>query len=237
MAHLRPTAAVATLMAAYLLAGCSATLHEKHYFATFSEKTPGVREASQFFRVTVDGQASFANVRYLTGYFDERAVSLFFNEIKAPDLHRLFPADQKLPGTDIKLTPLNAPDGEGSFVLIMSTNADTIANTIGSFAESQVVADALTRAINRDRFREKASSDAIAPVLKAHGTALAARVQAHLDAAAVAPTGTAAAAANRRALTALAQTLGYSGPEFATVTAARDWFGLESATGAVGGQR
>ena len=117
--------------------------------------------------------------------------------------------------------------------LIMSTNADAIASTIGSFAESQVVADSLTRLLNRDRFLAKSQSDARLSVNKAEATALLAQLTAHAQAATTAATSELAAASYRRALTALAQSLGYTGPEFDTLAKARDWFALDAArTGA-----
>lgn len=211
-----------------LVAGCAATVQENHYFAAFNEPTPGAREPVQFYRVSVDGNTQFANARYLTGYFDERAVTLFFNELKSPPDGRLFEQNRTLPGTDTKLTPLNAPAGEGAFVLIMSTNADSIAATIGAFAESQVVADSLTRILNRDRFKAKVQSDAMVPVSQAEARALTGRVEAQVKSAKDAPTGEHAAANYRRALTALAQSLGYRGAEFATVAQAEAWFAIES---------
>jgi hypothetical protein len=213
-------------------AGCAATVHENHYFAAFKETAPNVREPVQFYRLTVDGNAQFANTRYLTGYFDERAVSLFFNEMRSSTSSstKLFDDNMKLPGADAgtRITPLSPAAGEGAFVLIMSTNADAIAGTIGAFAESQVVADSLTRMLNRDRFLAKAQSDARLSVQKAEATALVTQVEAHARAAKDAPTGAQAAADYRRALTALAQSLGYAGPEFATLAAARSWFTLDA---------
>lgn len=210
------------------MAGCASTVEESHYFAAFREDPVKGREAVQFYRVNVDGNTQFANARYLTGYFDERAVSLFFNEMKSPANSQLFEESRTLPGSpDTKLTPLNPANGEGAFVLIMSTNADSIANAIGSFAESQVVADSLTRLVNRSRFQAKATSDAQLSVQKAEAAALVSRLDSSATAAKQAATGAAAAVSYRRALTALAQALGYSGPEFGSFDEARSWFNLE----------
>lgn len=77
---------VATLLAATLLVGCAATVQENHYFAAFKDGVDGApREAVQFYRLRVDGDAQFTNARYLSGYYDERAVSLFFNELQGPN--------------------------------------------------------------------------------------------------------------------------------------------------------
>lgn len=221
-------AAVATVVA---MAGCSTVVQENHYFAAFKDNASGGREAVQFYRVSVDGNSHFANTRYLTGYFDERAVSLFFNELKSPTSQKLFDDAMVLPGAPAgtKITPLSPSAENGAFVLIMSTNADAIASTIGSFAESQVVADSLTRLLNRDRFLAKSQSDARLSVNKAEATALLAQVTAHTQAATSAATSELAAASYRRALTALAQSLGYNGPEFDSLAKARDWLALDAA--------
>jgi hypothetical protein len=222
---------------AIALTGCSTAVSENHYFAAFRDKHGDDREAVQFYRLSVDGNSQFANTRYLTGYFDERAVSLFFNELKSPSNQKLFDEAMTLPGSGgTKITPLSPAADNGAFVLIMSTNADAIANTIGSFAESQVVADSLTRLLNRDRFLAKTQSDAKLSINKAEATSLVAQLSAHTQAATAAATSELAAASYRRALTAMAQSLGYSGPEFSSLEKARDWFALEafSATATTG---
>ena len=225
-----PLVSRAVLLATALAgSGCGTVIDEKHYFAAFANDPDGTREPVQFYRLKVDGSTHFSNTRYLTGYFDERAVSLFFNEIKAPPNQKLFDDATKLPGeADVKLTPLTPSPENGAFVLIMSTNADAVASTIGSFAESQVVADALTRIVNRDRVKVKGRSDANLAVRKAEGGALAAQVEAQNKAAREAGTGAQAAAAYLRALTTLARGLGYTGDEFAKTEQARDWFVAES---------
>ena len=113
--------------------------------------------------------------------------------------------------------------------MILSTNADAIANAIGSFAESQVVADAFTRILNKDRFQAKAQSDASLSVQKVEAGALIARLDAETTAASNASTGAQATVSYVRALTALAQSLGYTGPEFSGLPAAQEWFALENA--------
>jgi hypothetical protein len=219
------------------LAGCGATVNERHYFAAFRDNADGVREPVQFYRLTVDGNTKFSNTRYLAGYYDERAVSLFFNEIKAPPNQKLFDDTVPLPGAaaGTKLTPLTPTAENGAFVMIMSTNADAVASTIGSFAESQVVADALTRMLSRDRIVAKGQSDAKLVVNKAQAKALVGQLQAATRAAAAASSGTDAAAAYLRGLTALARGLRYEGADFKDVDEARTWFGLEAARSADAG--
>lgn len=230
-------AALSLAGAAAALGGCSTTVSENHFFAAFVDRPGGEREPVQFYRLSVDGNSQFANTRYLTGYFDERAVSLFFNELRSPTNQKLFDDNMVLPGSSgSKITPLSPSAENGAFVLIMSTNADAIANTIGSFAESQVVADSLTRLLNRDRFLAKTQSDAKLSINKAEATSLVAQLTVHTQAATTAQSSELAAASYRRALTALAQSLGYSGPEFSSLEKAREWFALEAAKPTAGGQ-
>lgn len=223
-------ALIASLCATVLLAGCGTVIREKHYFAAFVDDGKGKREPVQFYRLQVEGDTQFSNTRYLTGYFDERAVSLFFNEIKAPANQKLFDDSVTLPGAPpgTKLTPLSPTPENGAFVLIMSTNADAVASAIGSFAESQAVADAMTRLLNRDRIKAKGMSDATLTVQKAEGSALTAQLDAQTKAARDGGTGAQAAAAYLRSLTTLARGLGYTGDEFAKVETAQAWFTLES---------
>ena len=218
------------MLASIAAAGCSATVHENHYFAAYRDNVDGVREPVQFYRLTVDGNTQFSNTRYLSGYFDERAVSLFFNEIKAPANQKLFDDTMVLPGAapGTKLTPLTPSPENGAFVMIMSTNADAVASTIGSFAESQVVADALTRMLSRDRILAKGQSDARLSVQKAEGTALVGQLEAQTNAARVAGTGKLAADNYLRALTTLARSLGYNGADFDKAEDARNWFVLDA---------
>ena len=227
----RSVSAGALVVAAALLAGCAAGVKEKHFFASFKETAPGVREPVQFYRLTVQGDANFSNARYLSGFFDERAVSLFFNELKSPANSKLFDDAVKLPGAPdgTKLEALSPTPDNGAFVMILSTNADAIANAIGSFAESQVVSDALTRILNKDRFLAKAQSDASLSVQKVEAVALIARLDAETTAAATSRTGVDATVSYVRALSALAQSLGYTGPEFGGIPAAQEWFALENA--------
>jgi len=56
--------------------------------------------------------------------------------------------------------------------MILSTNADVIASTIGSFAESRVVADAISNLVNRDAITDARRSEAGLGVDRARAAAL-----------------------------------------------------------------
>lgn len=217
---------------ALLLGGCAATIHETHFLPSYAPSDDRQVNPVNFFRLQVDGTASLTNARYLSGFFDERAVDLFFNEMKAPTNQKLFDETIKPPGQPANeaFKPLT-PTTDGAYVLILSTNADSIANVIGSFAESQVVADALTRAFNKDRFAAKAQSDVEVSTLTARAKLATDRVKLGLESAKVATNDAAARTAYQRSLLALAQALGYRGAEFKDFADARRWFELEATVG------
>ncbi len=129
------------------LGGC-ASFEETHYF-----KQPIPNQGTpNYFRLSVSGSAQFSSARYVAGYYDERAVDLFFNEIKtsgADTKGAIFKDDLKSPGGGQAILPLDPKLENGRLVMILSTNASGVANAIGSFAESQVTADAITNLVGR----------------------------------------------------------------------------------------
>jgi hypothetical protein len=217
------------LLSAWLTGGCSTTVSEQHLFATYRPGEPD--RPVNFFRLSVNGGASFSNARYVAGYYDERAIDLFFNEMKAPDKQRIFDATIKPPGDDAseKFRPLSPTPANGAFLLIMSTNADDIADTIGSFAESQIVAQALTQLVNKDRIKDKARSDVELTIGGSRSRVLMAKLNGHLAEAQNASSADAARMAYTRALHALSQALGNREPSFRDFSDAKRWFDLELA--------
>lgn len=136
------------------LSGCATTFKETHFFQSVH---PATNQPTNYYRLTVKGYGSFSSTRYISGYYDERAVDLFFNELKvAPTtesntgVQTIFSSDLKNPGTQDVIKPLEPSAQNGAFVMILSTNASSVARTIGQFAENHVVADAITNLANRD---------------------------------------------------------------------------------------
>lgn len=149
-----------------LASGC-AVFREDHYFAqrvqiaeTGSDE-PGLIEASDanYFRIRVEGSAKLSKARYVAGYYDPRALDLFFNEITTTDIAPIFEQDVTLPGTDERLVPLSTAS-QGDFTMIFSTSASAVANAIGNFAEANATADAITNLLNRDQVARNRASNA-----------------------------------------------------------------------------
>ena len=131
--------------------------------ATVDDKTG---DTLNIFRINVSGDTSLTNVRYLAGFYDERAVETFFNETKSttidatnfaslasmpmPRLTAAVPckdpasAECKTATDDAaKLVPLGSKSGDGgAFVLLLSTNPDAIVSTIGAFVDDTNVVSA-----------------------------------------------------------------------------------------------
>ncbi|MEO1038261.1 MAG: hypothetical protein AAFX09_01855 [Pseudomonadota bacterium] len=230
---------IASILVALLLGACTSTVRETHYFASYE---PGDTEPANFFRLTVKADSGFTSSRYLAGYYDERAVDLFFNEIRTrtgteatPDRRNIFTGLPQVAGSTIK--PLQPTPENGAFVMIFSTNADSVANTIGSFAESQVVADAITNLVNRDTLRAAARSDAMTATVMARASFVNDTFQTSADQI-LAAVGQDAATTNwgalerssLRALESLARGLG-ADESFASFDEARTWFNAHRTAG------
>lgn len=115
--------------------GCSSGFQEVHYFK--SETAPG--ETPNYYRLTVKGNTFISSSRYLSGYFDERAVDTYFNEFRQPEQGRLQPADAPDASKET-VKPLTASSEgveDGVLVLLLSTNSDDVANQLGAIAVSQ----------------------------------------------------------------------------------------------------
>lgn len=129
---------VTVLLAALLLTtSCATEFHEKHYFKAVDPETG---KPVNYFRITITGRSGMTASRYVSGFYSQKAVEYFFNE---------FRSDKEQP---LRLEPVGTStndhrvgDEEGAFVLVLSTNAKAVADTIGEMTDS----DALSRAFNR----------------------------------------------------------------------------------------
>jgi hypothetical protein len=129
------------------LVGCTSFSQVYHFQSQPS--APG--SAPNYFRVRVTGDAQTAKTRYVAGFYDERAVDLYFNETRSGngEIRPIFVDSQKLPGEQGNVKPLTPDNAKGTFVMIFSTNPKAVADTIGAFAESQAVTEAFTNIVNR----------------------------------------------------------------------------------------
>ena len=225
------------LALALLATGC-ASFSEEHYFYT----KDSVGTPINFFRVRVTGNTGLSRMRYVSGYYDERAVDLYFNEVKnAPDTNAsaeiapLFINNQKNPGTTDNLTPFNPPPEHGTLLMIFSSNPNSVAATIGQFAESQQNADAITNLLNHrevKELRQQTSTQATATLRFTSAatqiTSILAGLPQDANTATVAADKPQVQATALSLLRSLAVNLGGDG-NFATMADARTWFAAQRA--------
>ena len=164
--------------------GCS-TFNDSHYFRSFNEATG---ESTNYFRLKISGGAQFSSARYVSGYYDERAVDLFFNELRVgpsekPDgspsssnKEALFTRLPAASNTMEKIKPLDSST-HGAFVMILSTDASAVANAIGQFSESNVVAESITNLVNRDKITAARQQQARQSVESGKANAVASELQ------------------------------------------------------------
>ena len=164
------------------IGGCT-SFSEDHFFESRARESG---KTTNYFRVRVSGSASLSKARFVSGYYDERAVDLFFNETKlaggeVTNVPVVFESGQDNPGTDEVIKPLTPSAQHGSLVMLLSTNARDVAAAIGQFAENQLVADAITNIVNRDVVSALRESETLPKFEQAQAEAIAKELESLLD--------------------------------------------------------
>jgi hypothetical protein len=168
---------IALCVVALGVSGCT-PFHEEHLFRSRNQETGAV---VNYFRLRVEGFSSFSRARYVAGYYDERAVDLFFNEAKTAangELRQPFEASLVSPGGTEKIEPLNPKAGNGAFLMLLSTNPKVVTDVIGQFMESENVAKAVVGLTSRHEIRALRRLNATAATRSARATAIAAELRA-----------------------------------------------------------
>lgn len=150
----------------WLCIGCASSFSEKHYFKSVDAQGTPIN----YYRLNVKGSTFLASSRYLSGYFDEKALDEYFSEMKQPE-KALFEETVSSAGGNVK--PLSDELDGKKLLLLLSSNSDAIAEQIGQFANNQEIMADLTRLIYRDRIREALSARTAAALQEVRGKALA----------------------------------------------------------------
>jgi hypothetical protein len=185
----------------------------------------------------------------VSGYYDEAAVDLLFNELKPESSSDTktskgsSPSTKKASGNQgdgangqnanlptsasssspQQLTPLDTSK-PGSFVMIFSTNADAVADTIGNFAESNATAQAIGNLVGRSqKSAGKQNADKVAS-LDASVAATSAEISALINQVpTTAPAARPTIQAYLRVLSCISRGLG-TGQDFQSLEQAATWF-------------
>ena len=137
--------------------GCGSRFREVHYFKSTADDGRPIN----YYRVTVEGSTGLSSSRYLSGYFDERAVDLYFSKFSQP-------AEGTFTGTvkkdeEGKVEPLGEGQEGRRLVLILSSNSDEIATSISAMAQSEAVTQTLANLIGRERLEAATNAKLDAP--------------------------------------------------------------------------
>lgn len=167
-----------------LAGGCAAWVREQHFFASYAPGENGDESRLvNIFMLEVEASSQFSDMRYLAGNYDEAAVDYFLNESKSEDYpvssngqaqsansfrgiwNLSCPSDSAVDACKKKwdeargVMPLRGEDGGNpgnAFVIIMSTNANAIAETIGAIAENATTMKSLSYLMNKETFDARA---------------------------------------------------------------------------------
>jgi hypothetical protein len=148
--------------------GCT-TIDERHYYQSVDKEGKPVN----FYRLTITGYAQMAKARYMAGYYDERALDLYFDEYlgstKSSAAHKLFepsvqpPVDPKAKNPDdskpdaepgkavaVQSTSTDSALKGKAFLMVLSTNAQAVVDQVSALVDSQTFAETLATVANKD---------------------------------------------------------------------------------------
>ncbi|THD32484.1 hypothetical protein [uncultured Flavobacterium sp.] len=129
-----------------LLTSCS-NIREVHYFKDkITEKSDApTKTIANYYKVEIRGYSFLSSSRYLSGYFDQSAINLYFNEFTQPEDGKLFGNNPQGGLTD---------ETGNELVLIFSTNAKAISDQIGNISKNQVILNSAASLIQEDKIKE-----------------------------------------------------------------------------------
>lgn len=108
---------------------------EFHYF----------KEGDNYYRLRVRERAFLSSSRYQSGHYDESAVDNYFSEIRRPDS-----TGQVIPVKVLDPSGKTISQGSTKLVMILSTNAEAVAEQIGNLAENEQTLELMARFTNKD---------------------------------------------------------------------------------------
>ncbi|MCE7994722.1 MAG: hypothetical protein HEP71_22295 [Roseivirga sp.] len=136
------------------------TFKESHLF---KDNTANV---SNYYKLNITGNTFLSRARYVSGYYDEKAVLEYFGEFSQPDtsIAVFLNKGQKIKEGILKKaeqTELEGPIEGKKLVMILSANSKGVSDQIGSIAESQQLLNAFNSLASKDNLLafQKAKSE------------------------------------------------------------------------------
>lgn len=133
-----------------MLSSCS-TFYETHYFKDKVGLESGQQsnKVSNYYRVKIKGYSFLSSSRYVSGYFNQEAINLYFNEIKQASSAKLFNTKE----TNGAKSLLTNEDGD-ELVLVFSTNAKAITDQVGNIAKNQTILNSIAQLTQGEKIKE-----------------------------------------------------------------------------------
>jgi hypothetical protein len=116
------------LMLLILLLNSCQSSRELHYF----------KSGENYYRLNIKAKSFASKSRYISGYFDDKAVEKYFSELNQPDS-----------ANTVKWS--SAPNNNSKLVMILSSNSNSISEQIGSFASNEETLELIARMANIDK--------------------------------------------------------------------------------------
>lgn len=134
-------------MGCLLLSISCSTINEVHYFKDkITERSDApTKTVANYYKVQITGCSFLSSSRYVSGYFDQNAINLYFNEFTQPENGQLF-------GTSPQGGFTNETGNE--LVLILSTNAKAISDQIGNISKNQVILNSAASLVQDEKIKE-----------------------------------------------------------------------------------
>lgn len=133
------------------LVSCS-SFSEEHYFKdrVTSSTNGDVNIVPNYYKVKICGYSFLSSSRYVSGYFDQNAINLYFNEIVQPENAKLFNTKTDSDNNQCLITN----ESGNELVVVLSSNAKAVTEYIGSIAKNQNILNSIAQITQKERIEE-----------------------------------------------------------------------------------
>lgn len=119
--------------------------HEVHYF----------KSGKNYYRIKINESSFASKARYMSGFYDEKALDKYFSEMSQPkesDSTKASAVSFLNPSSDG--TDQLRIDSNKKFVMILSSNSNAVSEQIGAFAENEQILESIARLSNKDKVEQ-----------------------------------------------------------------------------------
>ena len=133
------------------LVSCS-SFSEEHYFKdrVTSSTNGDVNIVPNYYKVKICGYSFLSSSRYVSGYFDQNAINLYFNEIVQPENAKLFNTKTDADNNNSLVTN----EAGNELVVVLSSNAKAVTEYIGSIAKNQNILNSIAQITQKEKIEE-----------------------------------------------------------------------------------